>query len=247
MSPPPGRQPITLLHVDAALVAIDKPPGVLSAPGRSAHATVAGLLRGRPELADNPALRIVHRLDKEASGVLLYARTLAAQRHLVAQFAARRVEKVYLALVQGYVAAEEGAVDLGLVYDRRGNRVRAVAGRGRPARTLYRVLERVAGNTVLECRPVTGRLHQVRAHLAALGHPLTVDPLYGGGQAVFLSQYKAGYRASRRRPERPLIDRLTLHSLRITLEHPETGRPLTLEAPLPKDLAATIRQLGRLV
>ncbi len=106
--------------------------------------------------------------------------------------------------------------------------------------------QHVAGTTLLECRPLTGRRHQIRVHLAAAGHPLTVDPLYGGGQSVLLSHYKPGYRPSRRHDERPLINRLTLHAARLTIEHPRSGERMTFEAPLPKDLRATINQLARL-
>jgi 23S rRNA pseudouridine1911/1915/1917 synthase len=248
---PPARRPdparsLRILYVDADLVVVDKPPHVLSVPGRGEHVSAVEVLSARPELRENPALRIVHRLDRDASGVQVYARTLAAQRDLVRQFAGRRVEKLYYALVSGYVAGD-GEVDLPLAFDKRHNRVRAGAGRGKASLTRYRVLQRVAGHTLLECRPVTGRLHQVRAHLAAIGHPLAVDPLYGGAAHVLLSRYKPGYRPSSRRPERPLIERLTLHALRITFEHPTTRSRVTFEAALPKDFRATLNQLARLV
>jgi len=241
-------RPITipLLYLDADILVVDKPPGVLSAPGRGDHPCVPALLRNRPELADNPALRIVHRLDRDASGVQLYARTLTAQRELVRQFAQREVEKVYLALVTGYVAAD-GEIDLGLVFDKSRNRVRTTATGGKPALTRYQIMQRVAGHTLLECRPLTGRLHQIRAHLSAIGHPLAVDPDYGGGQAVLLSNYKATYKLNRRGVERPLIDRLTLHAARLRFRHPTTGAEIVVESPLPKDLRVTLTQLARLV
>ncbi len=240
------REPaLEILHIDRDLVVVNKPPGVLSASGRGTDRAVPDLLRSRAELQDNLALRLVHRLDRDASGVLVYARTLDAQRQLVSQFSQRQVEKVYWALVSGYVA-EDGKVDLNLVFDRRRNRVVPVSGRGKPALTHYRVLERVAGNTLLECRPVTGRMHQIRAHLLAIGHPLTVDPLYGGGLAVLLSSFKPDYRSSGRRAERPLIERLTLHACQLTFSHWETGARMTFSAPLPKDFRATLRQLARL-
>lgn len=161
------------------------------------------------------------------------------------QFADRSVAKVYLALVTGYVEAD-GEIDIPLAPDRRGQRViPARIGRAKEAITQYRIVQRLAGNTLLECRPLTGRLHQIRAHLAAIGHPLTVDPLYGGGQFVLLSRFKAGYRPSKRRDERPLIGRLTLHAARLTFTHPATSARVTVEAPLPKDLRATINQLAR--
>jgi len=246
MPAPNRRKDPTILHVDDALVVIDKPAGVLSAPGRGPEPTAMELLRDRPELAENQSLRVVHRLDCDASGVLLVARTLEAQRGLVSQFTHRRVHKIYHALVSGYVE-QDGEVDLNVVYDRRRNRVGTSTSRGKPAGTHYRVLQRVAGHTLLECRPITGRTHQIRAHMAAIGHPLGVDPLYGGGQAIFLSRYKPGYRASRGRTERPLIERLTLHAFQITFEHPVTGESQTIEAPWPKDFRATLTQLGRLV
>lgn len=246
MSSAPRPKPPAIVYLDDDLVVVDKPPHVLSAPGRGANPTVAELLRRDPRLANERALRIVHRLDRDASGVLVYARTLRAQRGLVAQFAARRVEKVYLAMVCGYVE-QDGAVELRLVFDKRRNRVATSAVRGRTALTRYRVVQRLAGHTLLECRPLTGRTHQIRAHLAAIGHPLSVDPLYGGGQSVMLSDYKPEYRASARRPERPLIGRLTLHALRVTLTHPIRPDLMTWEVPPPKDLRATVTQLGRLV
>lgn len=251
---------LRILHLDAELVAVDKPPGVFSAAARGRDVSAAELLRKRPELRPDDALRLVNRLDRDASGVLIYARTPRAHERLRRQFAERRLlgatgslsaaarcaEVVYLALVTGYVE-DDGQVALPLVYDKRHSRVLTASGRGKPALTRYRVAQRVAGHTLLECQPVTGCLHQIRAHLAAIGHPLTVDPLYGGGQAVLLSNYKPGYRASGRRPERPLIDRLTLHAARVSFRHPATKDRLTLEAPLPKDFRAVLTQLGRLL
>jgi 23S rRNA pseudouridine1911/1915/1917 synthase len=241
-----GRaRPLAILYFDREVMAVDKPAGLLSVPGRGPEPSVIDVLRGRAELADNEALRVVHRLDQEASGVLLYARTLAAQRSLVSQFAERRIEKVYLAIVSGAVT-EDGEIDLRLTFDRRHNQVRTTMfASGKPALTRYHVVQRLAGHTLLECHPVTGRQHQIRVHLAAIGHPLGVAPLYGGGRAIWLSHYKADYRASERRPERPLIERLTLHAARITFEHPTTGQRMTVESPLPKDFRATVTQLGR--
>jgi RluA family pseudouridine synthase len=234
-----------LIYLDEYLVAVDKPAGFVSGPGRGDEPSVTEWLRGRPELGANPVLRVVQRLDREASGVLLYARTLPAQRQLVAAFAERRVEQVYQALVSGQVAAD-GEVNLRLGFNRKRNRVVTVSSGGKSALTRYRVVQRLPGHTLLECQPVTGRLQQIRAHLAAIGHPLSIDPLYGGGDALYLSHYKADYHPSRRRDERPLMARLTLHALRLTFPHPSSGTSFTLVAPLPKDFRATLAQLGRL-
>jgi 23S rRNA pseudouridine1911/1915/1917 synthase len=233
-----------LLHVDDDLVVVDKPPGVLSVPGRGAAESLPVLLRGLGQFADDEPLRVVHRLDKDASGVLLYARTLEAQRHLVAQFMDRTVAKVYFALVRGYVVAD-GEVDLRLYFHQKQSRVKASDRRGKPAVTRYRVLERVAGHSWLEVRPLTGRMHQIRAHLSSIGHPLAVDPTYGGAEAVFLSRYKPSYRPNRRGEEKPLIARLSLHAAALEIEHPTRRERMRFEAPLPKDLRAALRQLGR--
>jgi RluA family pseudouridine synthase len=241
----PIRAP-TLLHLDDQVIVVDKPPGLPAVGGRGASANLVDYLRTLPGFRSDEPIRVVHRLDREASGVILYARTLTAQQSVVRQFVHRQVEKVYYAIVTGYVEGE-GQIDLPLAPVRDGSAVRVSATRGRPALTRYRILERLAGNTLLECRPVTGRMHQIRAHLAAIGHPLSVDPLYGGGSAIRLSHYKADYRASQRRPERPLIDRLSLHALSLKLRLPGAAEPTTFTAPLPKDMRATIRQLARLV
>jgi 23S rRNA pseudouridine1911/1915/1917 synthase len=233
-----------LLHADESLLVIDKPVGVTSVAGRPGEPNLPERLVSLRLVPPDEPFRVVHRLDRDASGVLVFARTLPAQQRLTEQFAQRQVEKVYWALVQGYVAAD-GLVDLPLRTDKSGTRAVVATHDGKPAQTRYRIVERLAGHTLLECRPLTGRFHQVRAHLAAIGHPLSVDPLYGGGRALLLSSYKPDYRASRRHDERPLIDRLTLHALRLTLAHPEGGAPLTCEAPLPKDFRATLNQLRR--
>jgi len=223
---------------------IDKPSGVLSVPGRGEAPFVAQILREMGTIRPNEELRVVHRLDRGASGVMVLARTLDAQRNLSAQWHARTVEKTYLALVSGRME-NAGEIDLPLYVDRDKGRVKVDRRRGKPSVTRYRVIERLAGQTVLECVPVTGRLHQIRVHLAAIEHPLLVDTLYGGSRCVRLSTYKAGYRPKRDGVERPLIERLTLHALRIRFQHPSSAADVTFEASIPKDLRATINQLRR--
>lgn len=235
-----------LIHVDAALVAINKPSGPACAAGRAGETTVIELLRELPCFANDEPLRIVQRLDRDASGVLVYARTLEAQRLLTEQFAAGRVEKIYHALVSGY-ALGDGQVDLSIRPSRRGTNVMcATTKSGKSARTVYRVLERMPGITLLECRPQTGRTHQIRVHMSAVGLPLAIDPIYGSASPLMLSRFKSKYRPSKRHEERPLIERLTLHAVSISFLHPADGRRVTYEAPYPKDFRAALNQLRRL-
>lgn len=244
MSRPPRAPEPQILYEDDQFVAVDKPAHMLSAPGRGSAPCLPEWLRQRPN--GRGAYRIVHRLDRDASGVILFARTLPAQRRLTAQFVHRQVDKVYLALVSGRVE-QDGEIDVPLAYDRELHRVRVVKpGRGKSAVTHFKVVEHFPGNTLVECRPLTGRTHQIRAHMAFIGHPLTVDPDYGGGLALMLSQFKPRYKPSRGHDERPLIARLTLHAARIHFRHPRDEREMTLEAPLPKDFRATVNQLQRL-
>lgn len=251
------RIDIPILHVDEDVIVVNKPSGLLSVAGRAHEVSLRELLRAHPRVLEtlrpeerDPRfgvnIRGVHRLDRDASGVILFARSLEAQRDLVRQFEQREVEKIYHAIVSGYVL-HDGVVDRPLMIDESAGRSRVSDRRGKASVTEFRVLQRLAGNTLVECRPLTGRMHQIRVHMATIGHPLAVDPVYGGGEAIYLSHHKPKYRPSTRHEERPLIGRLTLHAYRLTVMHPRTREKVTFEAPLPKDFRATVNQLGRLV
>jgi RluA family pseudouridine synthase len=192
------------------------------------------------------ALKPVHRLDEGTSGVLVIARSRDDQRHLCRQFARRQVEKVYYALVVGQPAEDTGQIALPIGRKpRTPGKMRIDTREGRKALTEWRVLQRYSGMSLLECRPRTGRTHQVRLHLNAAGFPLVVDPLYGGRGGLMLSSFKSDYRASKRHPEKPLISRLTLHAAAIELAHPATGAAMRFDAPLPKDFRAALNQLQK--
>lgn len=190
--------------------------------------------------------RVVHRIDKGTSGLVLVALSRTAMAHMTREFEERRVEKEYLALITGCPKDESGVVDRPLVVHKGRRRGRApveVGEDGKPARTRWEVEERLGRYALLRVHPETGRHHQIRAHMAAEGHPLAVDFLYGGAKQILLSELKRGYRKSAD-GETPLLDRLSLHAHRLAFTGP-AGDRVEVEAPLPKDLRVTLKQLAR--
>jgi 23S rRNA pseudouridine1911/1915/1917 synthase len=256
---------IPILFEDADLLVVNKPSGLAVEPERWARdsASLAGALlalaRARsagaeddPEASGGPLdlrLRAVHRLDKHTSGALVVAKHIEAERALRGAFEHEQVRKTYFALVEGEHPLEDGGeqeIDLAIGPDeKRSGRV-VIDPAGKPARTRITVLQRFRGYTWLACRPLTGRTHQIRVHLAAIGFPLAVDPLYGRRTELRLSHLKAGYRAKRGRPERPLLARLALHAAVIEVPSPgDPARTLRVEAPLPRDLEQLLKQLAK--
>ena len=221
---------VTEVHADASVVVVDKAPGVVVHPGagQAASTLVHGLLARYPEVAtvgEPGRPGIVHRLDKGTSGLLLVARTADAHRSLSRQLRERAVERRYLALVWGEVEAPAGLVDAPVGRATSDPTRMSVSARGRPARTRYEVQQRYAAPaaaTLVECSLETGRTHQVRVHLAAIGHPVLGDPRYGGARAARLSP-------------RPF-----LHAHRLAFDHPVTGERLSFSSPLPPDLRAVL-------
>ena len=233
--------PVSIVYEDADLLIIDKPAGLVvhPSPGHRGGTLVNALLGlegggGFGGIAGVQRPGIVHRLDRDTSGLLMVARTDAAQHSLMAQLKARRVKKTYLALVLGEVSAEVGRIEAPIGRDAKHRTKMAVVPDGRPSTTGYRVRERFAGWTLLELDLVTGRTHQIRVHLEAIGHPIAGDPVYGTGTA------RKGPRVSG--DARPL-GRLFLHAWRLQLTSPTRGELIRAEAPLPPELEAVLDAL----
>jgi 23S rRNA pseudouridine1911/1915/1917 synthase len=239
---------LTVLLDGGTWLCVDKPPGVPVIPER--HGKSATLVDGllfHLEAAGRRGIRprIVHRLDKEASGVILVALDAASERDLGVQFQKREVEKRYLAIVRGELR-DPGTIELAIGADPRDlTRMIVSRGRGKPALTRYQPIESFRGYTLVRVAPETGRTHQIRIHMSAIGHPLAVDKLYGGGPAMNLSEIKPGYRAKAREPEKPLIDRLTLHAESLEFRDTATGERRRAEAPVPKDFALALKMLRK--
>jgi len=225
--------PFAVVHADDDVIVVDKPAGVVVHPGAGVRAgtLVHGLLARFPDLeaagGDPGRPGIVHRLDKGTSGLLVVARTPAARGALVAQLASRAVERRYLALVWGDMEAAQGMVDAPVGRSGADRTRMAVTAEGREARTRYAVRQRYPahGVTLLECTLETGRTHQVRVHLAAIGHPVVGDGRYGGA----------------RRPLR--CPRPFLHAAVLAFDHPATGERMRFESALPADLDAVVGAL----
>ncbi len=238
-----------LLFRDPHLVALDKPPGLASIRERwtdddSALVVVWRLLREADPEAPRP--RVVHRIDKETSGVLLFAVSREAARALSRGFRDREIEKTYLALVKGTPPEEQGEIEVDLGEDpSRPGFVKVGGRRGRRSVTEWRRAESFRGYALLEVRPRTGRTHQIRASLSHLGYPLLVDPAYGGDEELLLSRLKPGYKKKRDRPERPLLARLSLHAREVRLAHPVTGEELVIASPVPKDFGLALKYLRK--
>lgn len=228
----PENIPLDVIYEDDALLVVNKPAGMVVHPayGHASGTLVNAVLAHCPQIADvggPDRAGVVHRLDKDTSGLILIAKDGVTRAALQRQFKRRQVAKTYLALVEGQMQPREGVVEAPVGRDKRQRKKMAVVRSGREARTLYRAIEYFADHTLLEVRPHTGRTHQVRVHLSWLGYPIVGDAVYG------------------RHRQRLLRGRHFLHAARIRFSHPATSEEVEFEATLPPELAAVLDQLRR--
>jgi 23S rRNA pseudouridine1911/1915/1917 synthase len=225
-------EPIALeiVHEEDALLIVDKPAGLVVHPGSGNRdgTLLNAILHHAPQCAALPRAGIVHRLDKDTSGLLVIAKTAEAQTDLVRQLQARTIGREYLAVVHGVLIAD-GAVDAPIGRHPVERTRMAVAARGKPARTHFTVLRRFARATLVKCRLETGRTHQIRVHMRSIGHPIVGDPVYG---------HRHAHREELRFP------RQALHATRLALVHPGTGKPVSWESPLPEDMRDLLEALA---
>ena len=226
--PPPPPSPLSpeaislsIIYEDEDVLVVDKPAGltVHPAPGHAEHTLVNAILHHFPHLADiSDSLRpgIVHRLDKDTSGVMLVAKNKTAQLNLANQFEERSIKKAYMALVKGRLTPEQGIIEAAIGRDPRNRKRMAVVNGGKEARTEYRVVRYIDDYTLLDVAPETGRTHQIRVHLSAIGYPVVGDAVYGA--------------------KSPYVSRQFLHACRLGFKLPSTGAYVEFESELPEDL-----------
>lgn len=245
-----GESEIEIIYQDEQIIVINKPSGVSVTTDRSGSASLADLLKKKfPE-----KLRLVHRLDKETSGVMILAKLKGAQTLFCGLFEERLVKKTYLALVTGRPASTlrelqgqtSGTINANIAPKLHNSQLMCIDSRkGKSAVTDWQILADFGAVLLLAVKPLTGRTHQIRVHLPGVGLNLAVDPLYGSGRGLFLSDFKSRYKLGKGQNEKPLIDRLTLHAYQIELPEPLPNTPAVFIAGLDKNFKAAIKMLTK--
>jgi 23S rRNA pseudouridine1911/1915/1917 synthase len=233
------KLPEILVENDEFIV-LNKPAGLLSVPDR---------IQSAPSLKDlliekYHQIFVVHRLDRETSGVIMYAKTAEAHQRLSVIFQERQVEKIYLGIVWGVPAVLSGIIDLPMLEHPGNNGTMIVHRKGKAASTGYEVIENLGRYSLIKFNLFTGRTHQIRVHMKETGHPIVCDPLYGDGKPFFVSSLKRNYKHSEFEEEKPILSRLALHAARLSFTDAD-GQVYSPEAEMPKDMRALLAQMRK--
>jgi 23S rRNA pseudouridine1911/1915/1917 synthase len=230
---------IELIHEDEDLLIMNKPSFLLSIPDRNNEKqSMLGLLREKYE-----RVFTVHRLDFETSGLICFAKNEHAHQSLSVQFEKRQTIKIYHAIVEGRMMQQEGIIDLSITEDLANKGKMKIARDGKPSLSEYRLLERFRHFSYVEINLKTGRTHQARVHMKAIGFPMAVDKDYGNKEAFYLSQIKKKFKEGKWEEEQPMVSHTTLHAYSLTFTHPSTHALVTYTAPLRKDMSVMLKYL----
>lgn len=234
------KKPETIFE-NADFIVINKPAGLLSIPDRTQSAeSLKDILQKKYE-----QIFTIHRLDKETSGLIVFAKNETTHKFLSTAFEERTVEKIYIGLVQGTMVNEDGIIDAAMMEHPGKNGTMIAHKKGKPALTHYKVLEALGPYTLVQFQIHTGRTHQIRVHMQHIGHAIACDVLYGNAQPVFISSFKRKYKLSKsEEEEKPILQRLGLHAHQLKFKD-ANGNEYAFEAPLPKDMRALVNQLKK--
>ncbi|HCO96809.1 MAG TPA: RNA pseudouridine synthase [Phycisphaerales bacterium] len=241
-----AKTQVEIIYQDDDIIVVNKPSGISVTKDRSGAAKLADILGEQLRHQLRGELRLVHRLDKATSGVMVLAKNVEAQTRLTNYFRNRLVKKTYLTLVIGIAPGKQGRIDAPLTRrDKKAGLMCIAHKKGKESLTHWKLLADFGSVALLSVSPVTGRTHQIRVHLPHIGLPLAIDPLYGNTRPLFLSDFKIDYRLARDQTEKPLIERLTLHAYQIQFSELEQNRPNCFIAGLDKKFTATIKMLTK--
>lgn len=233
----------SIVYVDEYIVLVNKPAGYLSIPDRfnAQKPNMVSFLKN--ELGE---IFVCHRLDKETSGIMIFARTSDAHKLLSADFQNHSVRKKYLALVEGYVVLENGKIDKPIAESKASGNMMIISPKGKPSTTLFQTIKRYKKYSLIEAEILTGRMHQIRVHCNSIGHPLAIDAIYGNRDRMFISDIKQkGLSTSKFAEEKPIMERNSLHAFSLEFTHPVTKEVMQIEASLHKDFKALLTQLDK--
>ncbi len=229
-----------IISEDEDFLFINKRAGILSIPDRfnQEKLNLYSILKQKYE-----QIYVTHRLDKDTSGIICFAKNKDAHRNMCLLFENRKIKKTYLALVKGQMQKYSGIINVSIEENKNNSGKMKTYFLGKKSITEYKVIEMFKDYTYVEVNPKTGRTHQIRIHFLHIGHPLAVDPIYGTDSGIFLSDIKPGYKVSGK--EKPLMNRLTLHSYKIEFFDYKKDKEIKIIAPLPKDFEITLKQLRK--
>ncbi|RQO29693.1 RNA pseudouridine synthase [Taibaiella sp. KBW10] len=233
---------LEIIYEDDNIIAYNKPTGLLSIPDRF-NAEIPNLYRLAK--AKYETIIPVHRLDRDTSGIICFAKNEERHKYLSLLFQGREIEKYYIALVNGRLIKPSGSIELAITENMAKRGTMMVHKRGKPAHTDYATLQEWNGYTLLRLQIHTGRTHQIRVHLQHLGHPVVADPIYSNGKGLYVSSLKKNFKNSDELgEEKAILNRLALHAAQLKFVDME-GKEVNIEAPLPKDMNAAIKQLNK--
>ncbi|WP_186804887.1 RluA family pseudouridine synthase [Limihaloglobus sulfuriphilus] len=240
-----AKNKIEIIHNSGELLVINKPSGVSVTKDRTGKADIIHLLSLQLDV-EKSSFRLIHRIDKATSGILLIAKTARAQSRYAAMFAKRKIKKTYLAFVKGFAMDEGGVVKQPLDRSSKFKGTMYIAPRrGKQAVTEWQLLADFGLVSLIKASPITGRTHQIRVHMKHIGMPLAIDPIYGGQEPILLSDFKKKYTPSPGKPEKPLIDRLTLHAYQLEIPAEDGFEGGVFVAQLEDKFKAALKMLAR--